>query len=204
MENKSFIGNQASLLWRFMGFFQTPPLRIMHVTVMCIVLMQFLSSTAMSMKAHLGSFWFFADSWHIIWGILLLPLSYVFAWQSLRTRGLKYFFPYLWGDTSQIRKDINTVMQKKLIGPRPGGLPAAIQGLGFGALLMTVSLGFAWYVLWKTHNPVAPIILDVHCFFAFLLGLYAIGHGGMALLHFIKWQSTIGSQANTSKESHSA
>ena len=49
MSVTSALGNQAKLLWQFLGFFQKPYLRFLHAIIAVLVILQILSSFAMHM-----------------------------------------------------------------------------------------------------------------------------------------------------------
>lgn len=191
----STIAMQIKLLWRFLGFFQRPVVRVMHAMIVVLVILQIGSSLGMDgppqHAATSGTVAYLASSWHILEGLFLVIFSCVFIWKSVSQRGLKYFFPYLWGETEQLRKDIAASLHFKMVAPRPGGLATAVQGLGIGALLLTVFAGFSWFVLWRVGSPQASMALTLHKTAVILLVLYLIGHGGMAVLHFVVWQRSM-------------
>ena len=179
MSVTSALGNQAKLLWQFLGFFQKPYLRFLHAIIAVLVILQILSSFAMHMlsSGQLNpalSSWL-ASWYHILSGLLVVILSLLLAADSLTKRGFHYFFPYLWGDTEQLKKDIQASLRFKMVPPRPKGLATAVQGLGLGALLLVVLSGLI-------------LALETHKNVTLLIELYLIGHGCMALLHFFVWQ----------------
>ncbi len=175
---------QFSLLWKFFGFFQTPFLRIWHILAILVV-------TAQLVKVFRTPF---VDSWHIELGLALVPYICIFLFVSFKRRGLRYFFPYLWGDTTQVRKDMQSLAQGHIPAPRPGGLPGVIQGLGFIFFFLTVALGFIWYLLWESHTRFSVNFLDFHRYTAYALAIYAVGHGYMALRHFMLWKKSQAAQ----------
>ena len=126
--------------------------------------------------------------YHLLAGMGLCALSLILAIYSLGRHGLKYFFPYLWGDVDQIRKDLAASLRGRMVAPRPGGLATSVQGLGLGALLLTAFSGLIWFCLWRDASSAAPAWRAAHECAAWLLIVYFIGHGGMALLHFYVWQ----------------
>jgi len=104
-----------------------------------VLVILFLSSFAMHMlsSGQLNpalSSWL-ASWYHILSGLLVVILSLLLAADSLTKRGFHYFFPYLWGDTEQLKKDIQASLRFKMVPPRPKGLATAVQGL-VGALLV--------------------------------------------------------------------
>ena len=46
MSVTSALGNQAKLLWQFLGFFQKPYLRFLHAIIAVLVILQILSRSA--------------------------------------------------------------------------------------------------------------------------------------------------------------
>ena len=129
-----------------------------------------------------------ASWYHILSGLLVVILSLLLAADSLTKRGFHYFFPYLWGDTEQLKKDIQASLRFKMVPPRPKGLATAVQGLGLGALLLVVLSGLIWFILWRNGSSFAGLALETHKNVTLLIELYLIGHGCMALLHFFVWQ----------------
>ncbi len=172
--------HNVSLLWKFLGFFQTPFIRIWHILAIFLV-------TAQLLKYLRNPF---VDSWHIELGLALVPFICIFLFVSFKRRGFKYFFPYLWGDSTQLRKDIQQLKAGHIPAPRPGGLPGIIQGIGFVFFFLTVAFGFTWYLLWVPYTKFSVNFLDFHRYTAFVLAAYALGHGCMALWHFFFWKKT--------------
>ena len=166
MSVTSALGNQAKLLWQFLGFFQKPYLRFLHAIIAVLVILQILSSFAMHMLSSgqinpALSSWL-ASWYHILSGLLVVILSLLLAADSLTKRGFHYFFPK--------------------------GLATAVQGLGLGALLLVVLSGLIWFILWRNGSSFAGLALETHKNVTLLIELYLIGHGCMALLHFFVWQ----------------
>ncbi len=187
MTVKEKIMAQGALLWRFLGFFQPPLLRSVHVAVIIGVLLQFLTSMSMEVTVDGPS----PLAWiHIIIGMALCLLVLALAVLTVKKRGLRNFFPYLWGDMTQIVKDMHIAAQFKLIAPRPKGVPASIQGLGMCALFMAVFTGLWWFDDWS-NDRLGLTALSMHTFFAMAMVVYLIGHGGMALAHFVMWQKKV-------------
>lgn len=187
MKIQESIAAQPALLWRFMGFFQPPFLRMLHALVVLFVILQLCSGAIMRVTPA-GASW---TAWyHMLAGMGVCALSVVLAAYSLRRHGLKYFFPYLWGDTAQIRQDLLASLRGRMVAPRPKGLATAVQGLGLGALLLTAFSGLVWFWLWREGWSSAHALRALHDWSSFLLIAYFIGHGGMALLHFAFWRKT--------------
>lgn len=191
---KNFLRKQAALLWKFLGFFQPPEIRRVHAAVMVLVILQICSSAGMSMSGLLGDsiapvagvF----DWYHILEGLGTALLAVYMTILCFSQRGLRRFYPYLWGDTARIKKDLLDSLRGIIPAPQAGGLATAVQGLGFGALLLTVLSGTLWFVLWTSGASAGStaFALQAHKSIVTLLVLYLFGHGGMALLHFVLWQ----------------
>lgn len=187
MKTGALIADQPARLWRFLRFFQPPFLCGLHALVALLVFAQFCTSAFMSIWSDSASW----SGWlHMLTGMGLCALGLALACYSLGRHGLRYFFPYLWGDTGQLRKDLSASLHGRLVGPRAKGLAACVQGLGLGALLLTAFSGLAWFWLWRGGSPWAEDMRISHEWVAALIILYFIGHGGMAMTHFVLWQRT--------------
>ena len=186
-----FCKEQAQRLWRFLGFFQPPQLRIIHLVVILLVALQLISSQFMASPGRAGVVASMANTLHFTCGIVLVFLGIYFTGLSWRMRGLKRFYGYLWGEVEQLRKDIVETLHFRTVAPRPGGLATTVQGLGFGALLLAALSGLAWFVVWRMRLPYTHAFKEVHEALSTLIVLYFAGHGGMALLHFVLWQRKV-------------
>ncbi len=176
---------QCSLFWKFLGFFQPTLVRFWHIFAVLLVLTQ----TLKIIDTHLLSVW------HIELGLFLMPFVCIFMYLSFSRRGLKYFFPYLWGETALLRTDLQKLFQGAAVAPRKGGLPGAVQGLGFICFFMTTLCGLLWYVFWE-HDPKFSVnFLDLHRYFAYALIVYILGHGFMAGRQFMIWRKNQAAQA---------
>lgn len=189
----NILSKQITLLWKFLGFFQPPFIRILHAVIAsCIIINLAIGFTLASIDDKTTLF-FKSIGWiHISFGIIITLLTIIFIPACFyHRRGIKYFFPYLWGDTSQLIKDIKASLAFKLIPPTSEGLAAVIQGLGLGALLLTVLTGITWLVCWQKGLSYASFFKGSHQIFAILLGIYLLGHGTMAVIHFIVWKKKV-------------
>ena len=172
-----------------MGFFQTPFLRALHALVVLFVILQLCSSALMAVTPDGAS----VTAWyHLLAGMGLCALSLILAIYSLGRHGLKYFFPYLWGDVDQIRKDLAASLRGRMVAPRPGGLATSVQGLGLGALLLTAFSGLIWFCLWRDASSAAPAWRGGGVWAPGVgVGVLLGPRGGMALLHFYVWQRRV-------------
>lgn len=199
------LSNQASLLWKFMSYFQPPVIRILHLTITLLILANltlgylFLCSTKNPATYILCSSFLWL---HISIGIIVVLLTLIFIPACLFHKGIKHFYPYLYGDTKQLIKDIKSSLSFKLIPPTSGGLAAVVQGLGLGALLLTVLAGLIWFIGWQTNGFYTGFFKKIHEVSATLLGLYLLGHGSMATIHFIVWQRKIARKKKLSTTSN--
>lgn len=133
---------QALLLWRFLGFFQPPTLRLLHAVAAVLVILQFCTKL------------FGFGYGHVVLGLILCWVGFALVVWSLKTRGLRHYFPYLWGDMDQLKKDLAQLRGgKRIIAPRAKGLATVVQGLGLGALSMSLLSGLWMYVAWTTATP---------------------------------------------------
>lgn len=182
------LAHQPKRIWRFLGFYQKPALRLVHALIVLLVIMQLGSSYFMRFTQGfpLISAWY-----HIVAGIGLCALTVSITVIGLKSHGLRHFFPYLWGENEQIIKDIKATLRFKIIAPRPKGMAAAVQGLGLGALWLTAFSGLLWFILWRSGNTGAAYYARTfHNWASLLVIIYFIGHGGMAFMHFIHWQKS--------------
>lgn len=178
--------------WTFLALYQTKSIRIFHLFIMILVVVQIIISNEMliSKNGIISSqpIYFFFTWMHILIGISLLFLSAILVFICFRTRGIRYFYPYLWGDITQIQSDIKTLVNFKLPQLSSQGLAATVEGLGLGALLIAVSSGIIWFTLWITKSSYTYDAMQTHKSLIILIEIYIIGHGFMALLHFISWK----------------
>ena len=183
-----YLAVQPGRLWRYLGLFQSPGLRLVHAMVVGFIVMQLLSSVPMDIGERHASFW----GWYHMWGgagMCLLAIIQVIY--SFRTRGLRHFYPYLWGDLEALKKDIQQSLRFKLVPPRSKGLGAVVQGLGLGAIVLTAFSGLYWFWLWQAGLPQEQGAREFHDAVSWLIILYFIGHGGMATLHLITWEGKV-------------
>lgn len=167
----------------------TPLIRYLHYLILIFVLLQiFISNFAeVSDSGEIASNFieYYATWAHISIGLSLLLLSLIFIIVEFSTHGFSYFYPYLSGDFTQLKSDINQLMAKKLPKLAPKGLAAIVQGLGLGALLLVVLSGAVWFLLWSNGSALASDIVEVHEALTSLIEAYVIGHGSIGLIHIL-------------------
>lgn len=188
----SWLSKLVGSFWSFLGQYQKLFLRCLHLTLAALIIVQILNSNGMGftssqqIRPEITTELF---TWmHISVGITLLCLCVVLVIYCLSTRGFRYFYPYLWGDFTQIIRDIKTLTRFKLPESEPRGLATSVQGLGLGALSLVVLSGFTWFMLWRSGSAWALDMKDIHKTLTGLIEAYIIAHGGMGLIHFIKWR----------------
>ncbi len=179
--------NILHIAWKFICERQPPLVRILHITILCLVLSQIVVSNFMGFAdngevsrktiEHYGT-WL-----HISTGLLLLPVALVFFFVELKQHGLKYFFPYFYGNFSQLNEDVKKLKQFKLPEPSASGIAAIVQGLGLGALILVIWSGLAWFVSWAYIATWSDSLKEIHEILTGLIEVYVVGHGGMGFLH---------------------
>lgn len=168
----------------------SPLIRFLHYGIIILVIVQILISNFMNINHNqaIGNGFinhFFVWS-HIILGILTLVFSIIFAVVEFNKYGLKYFYPYLYGDYDVIKSDIIDILHFKEPKIASQGLISSVEGLGLGALLLTTLSGAIWFALWVNNYLFASYVLEFHQNVTSLLEIYIVGHGAMGLLHIFK------------------
>ncbi|MEF9944338.1 MAG: cytochrome b/b6 domain-containing protein [Burkholderiaceae bacterium] len=181
--------------WNFLGQYQTAAVRWLHAAVVIGVIVQLLNSNGMAFNRTTGAVLAtpiaeFSTWLHIGLGLTLAPLTLVFIAVAIGTHGLRHYFPYLWGDLTQAKADLAASLQLRLAEPQPGGLASIVTGLGFGALLLAVGSGSVWFLLWRNGSAFTHSAKEVHETLVGLIEVYFVGHGSMAMLHFLSWLKT--------------
>ncbi len=179
--------NLLRLIWNYLEERQSPKIRFLHIVVLLCVISQIIVSNFMKIT-HTGGIGgspieFYGTWTHILTGILLFPIALVFTSLLLKEHGIKYFFPYLFGDFEQLKNDIEKLKEFQLPEPEAGGIATIVQGLGLGALFLALLSGLTWFIAWKYGIGWSHTIKEVHESLVGLIEAYVIGHGGMGLLH---------------------
>ena len=170
---------------------QPPVVRFFHITILCLVLSQIIVSNFMGFTGNgeisKKTVEYFGTWIHIGTGLSLLPITFIFIYIELKRHGITYFFPYCYGNFSQLKEDIQQLKQFKLPDPSAYGIAAIVQGLGLGALTLVVLSGLTWFLSWIYMAPWSDSIKEFHELLTGLIEAYVVGHGGMGMLHlFIK------------------
>ncbi|EFE51786.1 hypothetical protein PROVRETT_09514 [Providencia rettgeri DSM 1131] len=181
-------------IWDFFGLYQTKRIRILHMLILLLVISQIIVSNWMTgTKSVVLPFWdeAYLFTWiHIVSGFVLFFLTFFLVVSCFNQRGLRYFYPYLWGDFKQIKEDINTLLAKRLPESSPKGLATTVQGLGLGALSIVIISGIVWFILWLKQSPLALEARSIHKSLTILIEIYIYGHGGLGIIHFVIWKKS--------------
>ncbi|MCL0001524.1 cytochrome b/b6 domain-containing protein, partial [Providencia rettgeri] len=168
-------------IWDFFGIYQTKKIRILHMLILLLVISQIIvSNWMMGTKSVVPPFFdmIYLFTWiHIFSGFVLLFLTFFLVLSCFKQRGLRYFYPYLWGDFKQIKEDIRYLLAKKLPDSAPKGLAATVQGLGLGALSIVILSGVAWFILWLQQSAFTLEARSIHKSLTILIEIYIYAHG---------------------------
>lgn len=165
------------------------PIRGLHYLIMFGVVFECLVSNIMSISSRgqlSDTLYEKVAMWsHISIGMLLVIIAPIFIVLQLRQYGIRHFFPYLWGETGQLKQDIQQLKAKQLPEVHTKGIASCIQGLGLGALALVLFSGLVWFVMWRLELPLQSTAKDLHKLITTLIEAYVFGHGGFGLLHII-------------------
>ncbi|WP_325894384.1 hypothetical protein [Grimontia sp. NTOU-MAR1] len=160
----------------------------LHFTTLSWVLFQLLTSAGMhvineSTVYHLT----LIDHVHMYGGVGLLLFSMVFFVTVINRRPITDLYPWLFGNIKRIKADIRIMKSGRLPSPKPGGLAAAVEGLGLLALILAAVTGAIWAIAMLNENPLSPDFLAIHKISVTAIEAYVWGHGLFALFHLILW-----------------
>lgn len=191
-------------------------IRIPHAFIIVAVTLQLLSTpfVKFDVTGHVSVTWYHViGTWfHLINGIGLFVVTPFFAYQVLHRKGLRWMYPYLFGNLKEMNKDFHELLQIRLTvpkapeaekatrafiileqmrlpRPRPASLAAAVQGVGIAIQLLMVFLGFFFLLTWAKDLNIAWDIIAVHRILAIPFFLFYAGHGPMGLIHIFNLQA---------------
>lgn len=174
---------------------QTRSVSILHVAIIVLISSQLIVSnfTAFSDTGDISSntIEFYGTWLHIITGLFLIPVAITFLIVELRRHSLKHFFPYLYGEFTQLGGDIKHLLKFKLPEASDYGIAGSIQGLGLGALFLVLFTGLLWFITWNANLSWSHDIEDVHKLLTGLVQAYMIGHGVMGVLHIFVYSKSL-------------
>ncbi|WP_247718713.1 cytochrome b/b6 domain-containing protein [Morganella morganii] len=146
--------NLTREIWYFFSLYQSRKVRLLHCAVLIFVLAQIIISNWMKgTKSPVipPLDWTYFFTWaHITIGFCLFFITLLLIIVCLHERGMRYFYPYLWGDIVPLKNDIKQLMKLKLPDSAPRGLAAVVQGLGLGALSIVIISGIIWFFFMVT------------------------------------------------------
>lgn len=171
-------------IWQVAFLRQSPLTRWVHAFIALLVVLQIIDSNFIDLQQaeHLLGL---GTCVHIVVGSMLALLSILLISHLFTTRGLKHYFPYLFGEFRVLKRDLAQLCQLKLPDSQPYSLAACVQGLGLGALVLVLLSGYAWLFAWLLHCPVAHTLRHLHAQLTTLIEIYVCAHGAMALLHVL-------------------
>ena len=164
----------------------TPLIRFLHYVVLLLVLVQIILSNFMEVNdGKIGkSIVEFYSTWgHIVTGLSLVLVVLIFIYIEFKKHGFIYFFPYFFGDFTQIKLDIAQLKSFQFPDLNPKGLAAIVQCLGLGALFLVVLSGFTWFIMWQLDLPFAEDVKAIHGLMTGLIEAYVVAHGSMGVIH---------------------
>jgi cytochrome b561 len=173
--------------WEYIRERQPPVVRILHISILCLVLSQIIVSNFMGFadngEVSRKTIEYYGTWIHIGTGLSLLPIAFIFILVELNRHGFKYFFPYFYGIFSQLKNDLQKLLRFQLPEPGAYGIAAIVQGLGLGALTLVLLSGLTWFLSWVFMAPWSESIKELHRLLTGLIEAYVVGHGGIGLLH---------------------
>jgi cytochrome b561 len=183
------------ITWKYLRERQQPTIRFLHIIILCLVLSQIIVSNFMGFadndEVSRQTIAYYGTWIHIYTGLSLFLIMLLFIFMELKHHGIKYFFPYLFGDFSHLKKDLQLLKQFKIPEPNAYGIATIVQGLGLSALTLVVSSGLTWFLVWIYLTPWADGIKELHELLTGLIEAYVIGHGGMGILHlYLKFKQS--------------
>lgn len=170
--------------WHYLGQLQGVSLRLIHITIATLIIIQIIDSNFMHVH-YPNPVLNLADWFHITIGFIALLIFILFVVICFARKGIKYYYPYLFLDFSQLRKDVQTLRKLKLPHANPYGIATSVQGLGLGALMLVILSGMLWFIAWWINAPVAHELKSLHKSLTLLIEIYIIAHGVMGIFHFL-------------------
>ena len=174
---------------------QTQSVRILHIAIIVLIASQLIVSNFMAFSdtgdISSNTIEFYGTSLHIIIGLFHIPVAIAFLIVELRRHSLKYFFPYLYGEFTQLDIDIKYLLKLKLPEASDYGIAGSIQGLGLGALFLVLFTGLLWFITWNANLSWSDDIEDLHKLLTGLVQAYMIGHGVMGVLHIFVYSKSL-------------
>ena len=182
---KELLWGWAKEFLSYLGETQTKWMRIFHIAIAALIVFQILNSNLMMIR-YSPQMVLNIGTWvHIVSGIAITVLSVLFIFIVLKRRGLRHFYPYLFGDLAQLKLDLKILASLKLPEGSSMGLASIVQGLGLGALVLVFCSGLLWFSCWSFQWGVAHEVQHFHKTLTGLIEFYIVGHGVLGVLHFL-------------------
>ena len=174
-----------------------------HVALASTIIIQLLTSLVMN-GPHRGRPGDVLFTVHEIFGILALVLAFAF-WcvVALRRRGTPVAMLFPWFSPRRVRDvwrdgmdHIGQVLRLRLPAfEEESPLASAVHGLGLLLMSVMAVTGTVWFVndLWiHASNTFTRVDIVSHHLFANLVWAYLIGHAGLAVVHHLAGQASLG------------
>lgn len=167
-------------------------IRMLHAALVVTVTLQLILSQIMAPPGEGAGGSVLAFRLHAFFGMATLLLALVHWWWSWTGRdgGLKTLFPWAPASRMAVWADAAGLLHGKLPqgGPQ-AGLPSFIHGLGLLLVTLQALGGLILFLSLPAAGPfpagVTPLRV-VHRWMGRLVMLFWLGHGGMALVHYLK------------------
>jgi len=194
MSQDNFLSKLLAPPWKFLGFFQSPFLRILHTIVVVLIFLQLLSTFVMepltSIYYESGDIIIFSNMYHYISGITILLLIIIMIYTCIANKGLRHYFPYLYFDFSTLRKDVKAMLTT-VPRPAPKGMSSCIQGFGLIIFLLAALSGLIWFILYMLDAEMLGMasydLMEYHYLLVTPIYLYILIHGVLSISHFVVW-----------------
>ena len=166
---------------------QSPLVLSLHLIILCLVIFQTIVSNLMRVgdngEVSRNIIEYFGTYVHIGTGLFLFMIAFPFFYLELTRHGSAYFFPYAFGNFTQLKKDFDKLKRFELPEADAYGIAAVVQGLGMIALALVILSGIAWFLSWIYQAQWANSLKEFHKLLTGLIQAYLVGHGGMGILH---------------------
>ncbi|GAB4221889.1 MAG: cytochrome b/b6 domain-containing protein [Francisella sp.] len=170
-----------SSFWQYLGKVQGKSFRLIHISVALLVIIQILDSDYVHTRYGLN----FGAYLHICGGMLIAVLSILLIFSALEKRGLRYYYPYLFNDYSNLKSDLLELVNLKLPNPKSGSIAAIVQGFGLVVICIAWISGSIWFIAWNFQFDFAHSLKELHKSLVGLIEFYLYVHGFMGIVHYI-------------------
>lgn len=135
----------------------------LHVVIALACTWLVVSSPWLGMYHQLPEAPGFINGTHVVLGLALLPLGFVYAAACTLGGRWRLYFPWLGGQAAAVGHDLAGILRGQRPGSEGGGLFATIEGLLLFAFLGAAVSGAGWFlaqggdtaVLWRSLHSIA-------------------------------------------------